>query len=379
VASLARRNLFHDKVRLSVTLTGIVFALVLIAVQTGLFISFATSTSHIIDHSGVDLWVSAKGLLNFDSGYPFPERRLYQVLATPGIRAAEKYIVQQTNLKKPDGGQETVEVVGFNPDTGWGGPWNITAGRLSDLKTADTVFIDELFREKLGVGGPGQTLPSQTVEINGRRARVVGFTRGIRSFTTAPFVFTSFKNARKYTGVEDDKTIFILARAQVGSELGAIKQQLLSRLPGVSVFTTEDLSRQTQFYWMFTTGAGITLIIAAFMGLVVGIVVVAQTIYATTMDHIREFGTLKAIGASNGKLYRIIVAQAVYSAIIGYALGIGISLFLAYLSREATVGILLPWQVVGGLFALTLAMCVGASMVSIHKAIRIDPAMVFKG
>ena len=213
-----------------------------------------------------------EGLLNFDSGFPIPERRLYQVRSDPGILTAEKYIVGQVNWKKPDGGQETVEVVGFDPDTGLGGPWNVVAGRLRDLKGADTVFIDELFREKLQVQHLGQA-----VEINGFRARVVGFTRGIRSFTTAPFVFASFNNARRYAGIASEQTTYIVARVRPGEDPTAVKQRLIGRLRHVEVFTTPELSRQTRIYWMFTTGAGMTLIIAAFMGLVVGVVVVAQT------------------------------------------------------------------------------------------------------
>ena len=373
MSSLARRNLFHDKVRLTVTLTGITFALVLIAVQTGLFIGFTTTTSHVIDHSAADLWIASKGLLNFDSGYPFPERRLHQVLATPGILTADQYIVQQTNWKKPDGGQETVEVVGFNPETGLGGPWNVVAGRIEDLKAADTAFIDELFRQKLGVVRLGQTL-----EINSFRVRVVGFTRGIRSFTTAPFVFTSFKNARRYTGVAESKTIYVVARVKPGADIAGVKRLLSSRLRGVDVFTARELSHQTRFYWMLTTGAGMTLLIAALMGLIVGVVVVAQTIYATTVDHLADFGTLKAMGASNARVYWVVVQQALYSAVIGYALGLAVSLIVVYVSRDATVAILLPWPAAVGLFALALVMCVGASVVSVRKVAHIDPAMVFK-
>jgi putative ABC transport system permease protein len=374
MASLARRNLFHDKVRLGVTLTGIVFALVLIAVQGGLFLGFTTTTSNIIDHSGADLWISARGLQNFDSGAPFSERKLYQVLATPGVALAEKYVVGQGIWKKPDGGEEQVEVVGFNPDNPIGGPWNITAGRLEDLKTSDTVFIDELFKEKLGV-----TQLGQTVEISGHRARVVGFTQGIRSFTTAPFVFATFKDSLNYAQLTADKTVYILAKVSPGTDNLALKQRLLSRVRDVDVFTSDELSRKTQFYWMFTTGAGMTLIIAGLMGLIVGIVVVTQTIYATTIDHLREFGTLKAMGASNLYIYRVIIRQALYSAVIGYALGIGASYVFVYLSHDATVAILLPWQMAVGMFLLTLFMCVGASVVSINKVTHIDPAMVFKG
>src|SRR5262245_18237099 len=120
--SLARRNLFHDKVRLAVTMTGVVFAVVLITVQLGLFIAFATTTSNITDNSGADIWVGAKGIRNFDQPAPFSERKLYQIRAIPGVATAEKYIAQFSRLKRTDGGEEGVGIIGFPLDTQLGGP-----------------------------------------------------------------------------------------------------------------------------------------------------------------------------------------------------------------------------------------------------------------
>lgn len=375
MASLAWRNLFHDKVRFVVTLTGIVFAIVLIVVQLGLFIGFTTTTSNVIDHSNVDLWITGKGVQYFDAGVPISERKLYQVMATPGIAKAEKYIVRFTRWKRPDGAEENIEIIGFNPDTAFGGPWNLTAGHVQDLKAADTIILDEFYRDKLGV-----TRIGQTVEINGYRARVVGFTRGIRSFTTSPFVFASFKNARNYARqIEENQTVYILAKGAPGAKVEEIKKQLAQRVQDVDVHTTVEFSRMTRFYWMFTTGAGVAVLVAALMGLIVGVVVVAQTIYATTVDHLKEFGTLKAMGASNRYIYRVIINQAVISAVIGYGLGMAVSTLPIRLSQKGGALILMPWPVAIAMFGLTLLMCISASVVSIKKITSIDPAMVFKG
>ena len=370
---LALRNLFHDKVRLVVTLTGVVFALVLMAVQSGIFLGFITMISGVVDHSGADLWVATRGLQNWDMPQAFSEHKLYQVKAVPGVRDAQKVIVTGVNWKKPDGGLEGAEVVGFDPDGAMVGPWNLTEGRLSDLKLADAVIIDELFREKLGVTHLGQA-----VEINGFRARIVGFTRGIRSFTTNPFVFTTFKNALNYSALRQNQTMYVVVRLQPGADPEAVKRSLRARIANIDVFTAAELSHKTQLYWMMMTGACMTLAVAALLGLLVGIAIVAQTIYATTMDHLRDFGTLKAMGASNGYVYGVILYQAVYSAVIGYAIGMAISMGCAYLSRNAFVGIVVNWQLAIGLLAVTVAMCMGSAVVSINKVMRVDPAMVFK-
>ena len=371
---LAQRNLVHDKVRLTVTLTGIVFAVILIVVELGLFVGFTVTTSSIIDHSQVDLWIVSRGTPYIEQGAAFSERKLYQVLATPGVATAEKYIVHFTQWKRPDGAEESVQVVGFNPYSGVGGPWNVVAGDIQDLKTPDAVMLDELYKEKLGVTRIGETF-----ELNGRRARVVGFTRGIRAFTTTPYVFTSFKNAQAYSNLAEDQTYFILVRVQPGTRIPDLQNQLAERVKDVDVLTTAKFSRMTRIYWMFTTGAGVAVLIAALLGLVVGVVVVAQTIYATTMDHIREYGTLKAMGAPNSYIYRVIITQAGISAVVGYVLAMFLSVFIVRASESAGAAILLPWQMAIGLFFITLLMCVSAAMVSINKVTSLDPAMVFRG
>ena len=371
---LAQRNLMHDKVRLTVTLTGIVFAVVLIVVELGLFVGFTVTTSGIIDQSKVDLWIVSKGTPYIEQGSAFSERKLYQVLATPGVAHADKYIVRFSNWKTPLGAEDGIQIVGFNPYTGVGGPWNVVEGKVEDLKTPDAVMVDEIYKKKLGVTKVGETF-----EINRRRARVVGFTRGIRAFTTTPYVFTSFKNAQAYTGIAEDQTYFILVRALPGTDRAALQHELESRLRDVDVLTTRKFSSMTRIYWMFTTGAGVAVLLAALLGLVVGVVVVAQTIYATTMDHIREYGTLKAMGAPNSYIYRVIITQAGMSAVAGYVLAMFVSVFIVHASQSGGAAILLPWQMAVGIFFLTLLMCVSAAVVSINKVTSLDPAMVFRG
>jgi len=371
---LAQRNLFHDKVRLAVTLTGIVFSVVLIVVQLGLFVGFTSATSNLIDHSNADLWITSKNVPYIEQGVAFSERKLNQARAVPGVADAEKIIVHWTGWKRHDGGQESVQIVGVNVDSPLERPWNLVAGRVEDLKSPDAVILDELYKQKLGVTALGETF-----EVGGHRARVVGFTHGIRSFTTSPYVFTTFKNAQDYSAMREDQTLFILVKVAPGASVEQARRDLLAHLKDVEVYTAGEFSRMTTFYWMFTTGAGVAVLIAAVLGLVVGFVVVAQTIYATTMDHIREYGTLKAMGAPNSYVYRVIMKQAAISAVIGYVLGMIVSVFVVRASQEGGAAIVMPMPMAAGMFFLTLLMCVGAALVSINKVTRIDPAMVFKG
>jgi len=372
---LARRNLLHDRVRFAVTLTGIVFSVVLAAIQLGLFVGFARATADLITHSGADVWIMSRGVGNLENAVAFPEQRLYRVHAAPGVAEVQKHVVQFATWKRPDGADEGCLLIGVALDgAGMGGPWNLVDGSLHALAAPDAVIVDELYKGKLGITALGQTF-----EIRGRRARVVGFTRGIRTFTTAPPVFTSFKNAQNFAGTREDQTLFLLVKAAPGVDPAQLAAHLQATVPDITALTTGAWAGKQRDYWMFGTGAGVTVLIAAGLGLLVGVVVVAQTIYSSTVDHLREFGTLKAMGATNGYLYRVILEQAAISAVLGSTVAIGVALAAARLSQQGTTAIILPAPLVAGLFGLTLLMCLAAAVVSINKVTRIDPAMVFKG
>jgi putative ABC transport system permease protein len=120
------------------------------------------------------------------------------------------------------------------------------------------------------------------------------------------------------------------------------------------------------------------VLMGAALGLLVGMVVVAQTIYSSTMDHLREFGTLKAMGATNSYIYKVIMKQAVIAAALGYALGISLSLLVVRESGKGGANIVLPWELGAGMLGVTIGMCIAAAFVSINKVTKIDPAMVFK-
>ncbi len=371
---LAWKNLLHDKVRLVVTLTGIVFALVLIAVQFGMFLGFLDTSANVVEHNQADLWISAPGIPHVNGGSPIDESKRWKALSVPGVETAVNYIVFFLNWKLPNGAFESCQIVGFDIDSGLGQPWDLVEGSLDDLRGQDTVMIDVLYKRKLGVQKIGDTL-----ELNNKRVRVVGFTKGIRSFTTAPYVFASFKNAQNYMGLPEAKTVFILVKTKPGADLAAAKAGLIAAVPNVAVFAHQEMLDRTRAYWVFGTGAGTTTLLGAVLGLLVGIVVVAQTIYSATLDHLREFGTLKAMGATNGQIYRVIIVQALLAAVMGYVLGIAIALLVVQSTANTDLLIKLPPQIAVGIFGVTLLMCISASMLSIRKATSIDPAMVFRG
>lgn len=286
--TLARKHLIHDKVRLVVTLVGIVFALVLILIQFGLFLSFMDTSANIVEHSGADLWISSPKIPHVNGGSPLPESQRGKALQVPGVERADRFILAWVPWKLPSGAVEQVQVAGFRLDGSLGRPWSIVAGSLQALRGEDTVIVDEIYKEKLGVTHIGQV-----VEIVHKRARVVGFTHGIRSFTTWPYVFTNFKNAQNYApGMTENDTVYFHVKVATGYAPSQVRESLKAMLPQFDVYTNDEMLSKTRTYWVFQTGAGVTTLLDAILGLIVGTVVVAQ---ADLLGHSRPHPRIRHV------------------------------------------------------------------------------------
>ncbi len=370
---LAWRNLTHDRSRFVVTMVGIVFAVVLIAAELGLFLGFADSTTTIIRHTQADLWIAAKGTRNFEITVPIHDSEIYTARSAPGVAHAEGLITQFVFWKKPTGGDESVFLVGFDLNHGIAGPWNLVAGDVEALRQPDAIAVDRLYLDKLNIQGIGNQ-----IEINRHRARVVALTQGIRSFTASPWVFASARTAQAMSGFDVSQWNYVLVTLTPDADPLRVRDALRAALPRMDVYRVEDLATMTRDYWMFTTGAGASVLMSALLGIIVGAVIVAQVLYATTVDHLTEFGTLRAMGAPRGFIYRVILGQALISAIIGHGLGIAAAMALSQASTAGIVLVLVPPWLAAGLFLVTLTMCLAAAVVSIRKAMTIDPAMVFQ-
>ena len=370
---LAWRNITKDYVRLAIAVVGVGFAVLLMMVQSGLLIGFAITTSSLVDNAKADFWIVPRGTKDVDQAGPMIERQKYLLMGVPGVEHVDSLVVHFADWKRPDGGTESVIVVGVDPVQPALEPWNFIAGSTADLGIANAIVIDELYSQKLGVSRVGQT-----VEIMNRRARVVGITSRIRTFTQSPYVFTSLKNAKLLTGLRDEQTSYLLVRAEPGADLGRLKAQLQSALPATDVWASNAFSWQTRMYWLVTTGAGTALLIAAILGVIVGLVIVSQTLYSATVERIEEYATIRAMGASNGYLKAIILRQSLLSGGAGYAIGTGVALVVAQLAERSSAAPILPTPLLLVLAAVTLGMCIAAARISIRRALTADAASIFR-
>jgi putative ABC transport system permease protein len=378
MVDLARKNLLHDKLRFFITVSGVAFAVTLVFVQVGLFAGLLDNASVTIEHLSADLWVTPRNTPNVDFAQTFSETSVQRVRSIPGIERADNLIVWFMSMSLPTGAKEGILVYALEDFQRWNLPWNVVEGNLTDLRRGDYLFLDKSATKRFGEFGPGDYR-----EILGQRLKIIGSTRDALSFSTTPVAFMDFRRAQQLSPDElAGNTTYVLVKLAPGAtpqQIEAIRAEIKRRLPYNDIYTRAEWAERSRNYWVESTGLGLNLLMTVFLGCLVGIVVVAQTLYTSTMEHIKEFGTVKAIGGSNLDIYKILGKQAAISAVFGFLLGGA----MAWALRPAMASIDLK-LIIGPQLAITVAvgtlvLCLAAAMISFRKVASIDPALVFRG
>jgi putative ABC transport system permease protein len=393
MVSIARKTLFHDLAPFLVAQAGVVFSVSLMCIQVGLYYGFTRSTSVIVDRSTADLWVVSSELQHLDLTLPIPYKRLREAQGVAGVDRAEAFIFQEVVWQHSKQPIAPVTIIGFEQPSQLFQIQPIIQGKLSDLQQTHTGFLNESDVSFLSAAGQiGDTAKLGPLEV-----KLTGLTRGIRSMVSSPFLFTSLENgsafvneaiAASHESLPSQKTprklapnsnvTAILIRAKPGQSLSLLKQALVSALPGVQVYTKTELSQKTRTYWLENTGVTFILGMGAVVAVIVGMAIVSQILYTSVVRHLGEFATLKAMGASNRFLYRIILEQALWMGLLGYIPGLGLCMALGTwtLQTQAVLILITPASAVG-IFGITLIMCAGSAIIAIQKVVALDPVLVF--
>lgn len=374
MVDLGLKTLLHDKVRFLITVSGVAFAVTLVLVQVGLFVGLLDNSTITIRKLDADLWITSKNSPNLDFVHQFPESNLYRARSVPGVARADNLILSFMQVSLPTGAEETSIVYAMDDFKRWGIPWQISEGSVDDLKRGAFVMFDESASKRFGAFQVGDYR-----EVNGQRLKVIGKSRGAKSFTTTPIAFMDFRRAQELQPeLLGGKTSYIVVKLAAGANLASVKAELERKLPYNDVYTSAAWAERSRGYWVENTGIGFNAFLTVFLGCLVGVVVVAQTLYTSTMEHLKEFGTVKAIGGSNLDIYRMLGKQATVAAVIGFVLGYVPAQFLKPLIASAGLKLIIAPQVVVVTLVGTLLLCLVSALVSFRKVASIDPALVFR-
>jgi putative ABC transport system permease protein len=408
---LARKTLFQDIPRFLVAQAGVAFAVGLIAIQSGIYLGFVKGSGMPVDQAHADIWVAAKEMQYFELALPISFDNVGKARKVQGVESVEALLLKTSAWRGPGHKAEYIRVIGFDPRADLWSPGPVPHETLAKLRFADTAIVDSGNLKSLnisGVGGYGK--------IGQHNVRVIGLTHGTQPLISATFIFTSLRNAKAFLApptpkpgtllaayaslrappppvatpspkaTNDPATLdpsddisYILVKAQSGTDLDVLKKRLDDALPDTTAYTQPEMAEKTRSYWLQRTRIGFILGLAAVVGLIVGMTVVGQILYTSVAEHIKEYGTLRAIGAPDALFYGIVAEQAMLMALLGYVPGIALALAVSLWSAShRNVSILITPTSAALVLVVIVVMCVLSGAFAVQRALRVDPAIVFK-
>jgi putative ABC transport system permease protein len=363
--------MFHDRLKLLGTIAGVVFAVVLAVQQLSILFGLLNKNTMFVEQSGADLWIVPPNTELLQPGEKLADSLVGIARTTEGVAVAEPLLFTGGTLKKPNGGAEPLTLVGVALPSAMGGPWNVVAGEPAALGQPDTMFFEDSEREKYG----GLHLGSVR-EVSGHRVVVGGFTWGLLPFGPA-YAFGDIELIRDITKTAKDRTNFVLVKVREGEELQEVKARLAARVPEALVLTTEEYSASIVSS-LLRQQLGLSFGISTSFGLIIGLVIVALSMFSSVLDNLREFGTLKAIGCTNGDLSMLLLAQSLAYGLLGSFVGLGLVTRIVEKIRGPKLVPIIPEQILALTPVVMVTLCMIASVLALLRIRRLEPAMVFR-
>jgi len=384
--AVALQMLMGDRAKYLGIIIGLTFAALLITQQGAIFVGLMTRTYGFITDTGLpNLWVMDPKVQFIDDIKPLQDTELYRVRGVEGVEWAVPLYKGLIKARLADGTFQTCNVVGLDDATLIGGPPAMVAGHLADLRQSDAVIVDsvgaagKLAKPALEPGGkPIPLRIGDTLELNDHRAIVVGLASVTRTFQSQPVIYTTYARATLFAPRERKLLSFVLAKTTPG-QAPAVVAERIRQATGLAAYTRQGFSQLTVDYFMTNTGIPINFGIAVGLGFIVGTAIAGQTFYNFTLDNLRHFGALKAMGASNGTLLGMILLQALVVGSLGYGLGVGVAALFGHFLGNTELAFRLPWQLLGLSAAAITCICLASALISIRTVMQLEPAIVFKG
>ena len=406
---IALQMLTGDKAKFFGIVMGLTFSALLITQQGSIFCGLMLRTAgQVYDTTGADLWIMDRNVLHVDDVKPMIDNNLYRVRGVDGVLWAVPFYkgTARAKIKSSDGPPrmvakqddndkgpppyviEQVILIGLDDSSMVGAPPRdrILEGRLEDLRKPDAIFIDNNRLQKLFPNLSPALYQRENyhrflgceIEMNDHRAIIVGICEASRTFQSNPVVYTTYSRAKGYIPMERKTLSYILAKAEPGRNPDDVAVAIRNRT-GLGALTGNEFAEKTINYYLKYTGIPINFGITAMLGFLVGTAIAGQTFYNFTLENLKQFGALKAMGASNLRIVQMILLQALVVGFLGYGIGVGLATWFGVASGNGELAFYTPWQLLPITAGAVVMICVLASLVSVRKVIVLEPAVVFRG
>src|SRR5262245_7341740 len=374
--SYALQTLWHERSRYASGVLAVTFSAVLIALQCGLLLGLFKITSIPIDNTSADIWIGSTAVPSVDLGKPIPRSYLTRVEGREGVVSLEEYIAGFANFTRPSGGTELCFILGSNlDDDAAGAAKQLTHAQRDALTLPNSIIVDESDVRRLGLDNP-----EGKAKINGREVKLVGTVKGLKSLA-APWVFCSLHTARQLLGflLPPDNVTYFLVRCDSPQHAKQLAAQLREEYGhDMGTYTAEEFSYNSREYWLLRTKAGIAIGYAALLGLIVGAVITAQTLYSATIANAKEFAILLALGIPRWRIAAMVLAQSFWVGVVGIALAYPVCLGLRYAALQVGADVDLRWEVLAVTAVVTLVMALSAGLFALRSVRQIEPMSLLR-
>ena len=372
---LAWRNVVHERSRAAVGIAGVAFAIMLIFLQLGFFNSVIISANQYYDELDYDLVIVSRQYNFIRSPQSFPRRRLYQAMSLAEVVSARPLYMSGVTWQNTETGSRNATLVfGFDPDRPVFRTRSIQPHLIS-LKAPDTVIVDSDTRPKYGNRKPGHS-----IELGGRNVTVIDEYKLGTSFLELGIILTSDQNFRRIVPqlTLDDVGLGIV-KVRPGADPAAVVSALRKVMPSdVHVWSRDEFRNHEVHHWLVATSTGFIFGSGVVVAILVGLVILYQTISTQIMTKMNEYATLKAIGYQSLQIFRVVVEQACFIALLGFLPGLIAAMGLyAAVQMAVFLPMIMTWERIGMVVLLTIGMAVGSGWLAFRKVQAADPADLF--
>jgi putative ABC transport system permease protein len=376
---LALKMLLGDRAKYIMLISGLTFASLLMTEQAAIFCGIMQWSGSTLDNVGAPIWVVDPMVEQVNDTEPMRDTDLNRVRSVEGVAWAAPFYQGMLRTRMRDGSFKFVQLLGIDATTFAGAPSEITQGRLEDLRLPNTVILDEYGAQKLSSDPAKPITVGEVFEINDKEARVVGICKARMSFTGNPYLYTTYDRAVQYAPATRKTLSAVLAAPKPGADPEAVARRI-SEATGLKALTHGDFFWQTIWWYIKNTGIPVAFGATVLIGFVVGLAISCQTFYSFVLENLRNLGAMKAMGASDRMLSRMVALQTVTVGLIGYGCGVGLAtVFGVACLKKGMPPFFLPWQLPLISLAAILLICWLAASLGIRKIRALEPAIVFRG
>jgi putative ABC transport system permease protein len=362
---------------------GVMFASLLLVQQLAMFAGILTQMYSGITAVNADIWVMDPKVRYIDDAQPMTDGQLGRVRSVEGVAWAVQLYKGTVQAKLEDGTNVGIALYGLDDITFVGGPAVMTQGRMADLRQSEAVVVDATSAaDKLAhINQDGTRRPlklGDTLELNDHRVVVVGFCEVSRGFQSQPVIYTTYTRAVSIVPAQRKNLSFILAAPQPGHRAGEVAARV-GRVTGLAAYTSQQFIEKTLHYFLTETSIAMNFGMLVLIAFLIGALIAGQTFYNFTMDNLRHFGALKAMGAGNRTLLSMILLQAALVAFLGYGIGAGLACLMGVAMQDSMISFTLPWQVLAATGVVVVVIASVAAAISLRKVMKLEPGIVFRG